>query len=58
MRQLDRGHVVEGLRVEDPQLAAISGPVVHVAHQHAVVLVGVSSGGFEDELADRLARPE
>ena len=48
------GDVLEGLGVQQHQVAAIGGPVVDVAHEHAVVLaVGVRVGN-ETELA-RLA---
>lgn len=41
MGQLDSRHIIEGVRIEDCQRAAVSGAVVHVSHQHAVVLVRV-----------------
>src|SRR5277367_3515867 len=37
MWQFDARDVVKGLRVDDGQLAAIGEPVIHEAHQHAVV---------------------
>jgi hypothetical protein len=38
MRQLDARDVLEGLRIQDRQLAAIGGPVIDITHEHAVVL--------------------
>ena len=38
MWQLDACDVLQGLRVQDRQLAAVGGPVIHITHQHTVVL--------------------
>jgi len=51
MRQLDAGDVLQGLRVEDRQFAAIGAPVIDVTHQHAVVLCGTARRWVEDELS-------
>jgi hypothetical protein len=52
MRKLDGGDVLQGLRVEDCQFAAIGAPVIDVTHQHAVVLCGTAGRWVENELSE------
>ena len=54
VRQFDGGHILEGLGIEDGQLAAVGGLVVDVAHQDTVVFGRVGSAGLEDKLAQHL----
>src|SRR5437867_774389 len=57
-RQVDAGHVLEGLRVEQNEVAPIGLRVVDEAHGDSLVLTGVGTGRYEHELADRAPRAE
>lgn len=58
MWQLDTGHVLQRLRIEDRQLASIDGAVIDIAHQHPIVLRSIRRRRMKDELAQRFIGPE
>ena len=57
MRQFDAGDALQGLRVEDRQLAAIGGPVMDVAHEHASSSAVAADDGWKTNSPNVFSAP-